>query len=89
MGNASCWALHMGLSSNFRYQALNGLDMVLQPVMPSSLFRVFTSVVRGLNNMAGGISFVMIAKALGVQKAADAAPPPPADAKAAKGKKKK
>ncbi len=28
VGNASCWALHMGLSSNFRYQALNGLDMV-------------------------------------------------------------
>lgn len=28
VGNASCWAMHMGLSSNFRYQALNGLDMV-------------------------------------------------------------
>jgi hypothetical protein len=28
VGNASCWALHMGLSSNLRYQMLNGLDMV-------------------------------------------------------------
>ena len=49
--------------------------------MPSSVFRIFTSVVRGANNMGGGISFVMIAKALGVQKAAEpAAPltPPPA-----------
>ena len=26
--NAATWALHMGLSSNLRYQALNGLDMV-------------------------------------------------------------
>lgn len=87
VGNASCWAMHMGLSSNLRYQALNGLDMVLQPIMPSSLFRVFTSIVRGLNNMAGGISFVMIAKALGVQKAAEA--PAPVDPKASKGEKKK
>lgn len=44
--------------------------------MPSTLFRLFTSVVRGLNNMVGGVSFVMIAKALGVQKAAEAAPEP-------------
>lgn len=28
LGNASCWALHMGLSANLRYQVLNGLDMV-------------------------------------------------------------
>ncbi len=28
VGNASCWALHMGMSSNLRYQMLNGLDMV-------------------------------------------------------------
>ncbi|KAL4452239.1 hypothetical protein ABPG75_007901 [Micractinium tetrahymenae] len=88
VGNASCWALHMGFSSNLRYQMLNGIDMILQPIMPSTLFRLFTSVVRGLNNMVGGVSFVMIAKALGVQKAAEAAPEPaaaPADSK----KKKK
>lgn len=79
----------MGFSSNLRYQALNGLDMVLQPVVPSSAFRLITSVIRGANNMAGGISFVMIAKALGVQKAAEAAPAAPVDAKADKKKKKK
>ena len=28
LGNASCWAFHMGLSSNLRYQTLNGIDMV-------------------------------------------------------------
>lgn len=57
--------------------------------MPSTLFRIFTSVVRGLNNMVGGVSFVMIAKALGVQKAADAAPEPvPVPAPADKKKRK-
>ncbi|KAI7842868.1 hypothetical protein COHA_003486 [Chlorella ohadii] len=91
VGNASCWALHMGLSSNFRYQALNGLDMVLQPVVPSGVFRILTSVIRGANNMIGGISFVMIAKALGVQKAGgaeEAAAPAPASTKDSKKKKK-
>lgn len=28
VANAGCWALHMGLSSNLRYQILNGFDMV-------------------------------------------------------------
>lgn len=136
LANASCWALHMGISSNLRYQMLNGLDMVragggsaaacwcgcasagagselacsicspgpvwlthaarplclpsplqvLQPRMPSGLFRLFTSVVRGVNNAIGGISFVVIAKVFGVQKAAEpAAEPAPAPAA---GKKK-
>jgi len=26
--NAGCWGTHMGISSNIRYQLLNGLDMV-------------------------------------------------------------
>jgi hypothetical protein len=48
--------------------------------MPSTAFRIFTSAVRGANNLVGGISFVAIAKALGVQKAAGT----PADTAAAK-----
>lgn len=28
LGNASCWALHMGISSNLRYQLLGGADGV-------------------------------------------------------------
>jgi hypothetical protein len=28
LGNASCWALHMGISSNLRYQVLGGVDGV-------------------------------------------------------------
>lgn len=81
VGNASCWALHMGVSSNLRYQLLNGMDMVLQPRMPSGAFRAFTSVVRGVNNAIGGISFVTIAKLFGVQKSAEPAPVPVVDPK--------
>lgn len=71
LANASCWALHMGVSSNLRYQMLNGLDMLLVPMMPSSAFRVVTSVVRSANNVVGGISFVTLAKLFGVQKSAE------------------
>lgn len=86
LANASCWALHMGVSSNLRYQLLNGMDMLLVPVLPNSVFRGITSVVRGLNNALGGISFVFLAKVLGVQKAAQ---PTPIAANNGGGKKKK
>jgi hypothetical protein len=89
LANASCWALHMGISSNLRYQMLNGMDMLIQPVVPQGTFRAITSVVRSANNVIGGMSFVMIAKVLGVQKSADSGA---AEADACcngKGKKKK
>jgi hypothetical protein len=59
---------------------------VVQPVLPSGAFRLLTSVVRGVNNAAGGMSFVLLAKLLGVQKAAVPAPPPEP---VGKGKKRK
>ena len=74
LANAGCWALHMGVSSNARYQVLNGLDMVIQPIMPQGAFRLVTSVVRSANNVVGGISFVTIAKVFGVQKSAETEP---------------
>jgi hypothetical protein len=89
LGNASCWALHMGFSSNLRYQVLNGMDMILQPRMSTGAFRLFTSVIRGANNAVGGVSFVMLAKLFGVQKAAEPAPPPPVDPKKSKRKGRK
>ena len=88
LANASCWAVHMGASSNFRYQVLNGMDMILQPMMPTGVFRLFTSVIRGANNAAGGISFVLLAKLLGVQKSADAFVVPAPVVVKGKGKKK-
>lgn len=87
LANASCWSLHMGLSSNFRYQVLNGLDMVLQPIMSPGVFRLFTSAIRGFNNALGGVSFVLLAKLFGVQKAAEVAPVPVETGKKSKKKK--
>lgn len=84
VGNASCWALHMGISSNLRYQMLNGMDMILQPMMPTGAFRLVTSLFRSVNNVIGGISFVFIAKMFGVQKAAE----PVVEEVSTKGKKK-
>lgn len=36
LGNAACWSLHMGISSNLRYQLLGGADTV------SALLKHFT-----------------------------------------------
>jgi hypothetical protein len=85
IGNAACWSLHMGLSSNLRYQALGGVDRALVKVMPTAAFRLYGAVIRAINNAVGGISFVVIARAFGVQKAAEA--PEPATAGKKGGKK--
>ena len=106
--NAGVWATHMGVSSNVRYQMLNGLDMVravspllghrdlaiigcllfasavttsdcllarsssqvMQSTMSPSTFRLLTSILRTVNNVLGGISFVVLAKVFGVQSSA-------------------
>ncbi|KAK9809718.1 hypothetical protein WJX73_009349 [Symbiochloris irregularis] len=67
--NAATWALHMGVSSNLRYQILNGLDMVLSKQLGPTGFRVVTSIMRTANNAVGGISFVTLARLTGVQAA--------------------
>ncbi|KAG2453851.1 hypothetical protein HYH02_002058 [Chlamydomonas schloesseri] len=70
--NAFTWAVHMGVSSNIRYQALGGLDAGLVKVMPVGLFRLYQAVIRGANNVVGGMSFATLARILGTQKAAAA-----------------
>jgi len=72
LANAGCWAAHMGVSSNLRYQALNGLDAALAPLLPPNVFRLWSVAVRCANNVAGGMSFVFLARLLGVQEAAAA-----------------
>lgn len=52
--NASTWALHMGLSSNARYQIINGLDMALSRSMSPELFRVVTTAIRTVRVLSGG-----------------------------------
>jgi Protein RETICULATA-related len=72
LANAGTWAAHMGVSSNLRYQALNGLDAALAPLLPPGVFRAWSVAIRTANNVAGGVSFVLLARALGVQQAAAA-----------------
>lgn len=66
--NALTWALHMGLSSNSRYQSLNGLEFALANKLPPSVFKTGVLVVRALNNVVGGSSFVALARITGSQK---------------------
>jgi len=72
--NASTWALHMGLSSNFRYQTLNGIEYLLAKGLPPFVFKTSVVVLRCLNNVLGGMSFVILARLTGSQKVD---PPPP------------
>jgi hypothetical protein len=53
----------------------------LVKLVPQAAFRLYSILVRALNNVVGGVTFVIIARMFGVQKAA-APPPAPATAKA-------
>lgn len=66
--NAGTWALHMGISSNLRYQTLNGVEFLLGNVMPPPVFKVSVIALRCMNNVLGGMSFVMLARLTGAQK---------------------
>lgn len=66
--NASTWALQLGLSSNSRYQALNGLEFAMEKAMNAAIFRGLVFTLRCLNNVLGGMSFVMMARLTGAQQ---------------------
>ncbi|XP_022156248.1 protein RETICULATA-RELATED 3, chloroplastic [Momordica charantia] len=65
--NALTWAIHMGVSSNLRYQTLNGVEFVLAKGLPPLAFKSSVVVLRCLNNVLGGVSFVILARATGSQ----------------------
>ncbi|KAL8526407.1 hypothetical protein ACS0TY_015566 [Phlomoides rotata] len=65
--NAATWALHMGVSSNLRYQTLNGIEYLLDKGLPPFLFKTSVVVLRCLNNVLGGMSFVVLARLTGSQ----------------------
>ncbi|KAL3358739.1 hypothetical protein AABB24_015708 [Solanum stoloniferum] len=65
--NAATWATHMGVSSNLRYQTLNGIEFLLDKALPPVVFKTFVVVLRCLNNVLGGMSFVMLARLTGSQ----------------------
>ncbi|KAL3642900.1 Protein RETICULATA-RELATED 3, chloroplastic [Castilleja foliolosa] len=65
--NAMTWAIHMGLSSNFRYQTLNGIEYLLAKGFPPFLFKTSVVFLRCVNNILGGVSFVVLARLTGSQ----------------------
>ncbi|RAL52005.1 hypothetical protein DM860_016503 [Cuscuta australis] len=65
--NAATWAIHMGVSSNLRYQTLNGIEFVLAKGVPPLVFKSSVIVLRCLNNVLGGMSFVVLARMTGSQ----------------------
>lgn len=67
--NALTWAGHMGLSSNARYQTLNGLEFALAGILNPTAFKSSVFVLRGLNNVLGGMTFVLLARKTGSQSA--------------------
>jgi hypothetical protein len=46
---------------------------ILVKVLPMTLFRVYSAAIRAFNNIIGGMSFVVMARVLGVQKAPEVA----------------
>ncbi|GMH23121.1 hypothetical protein Nepgr_024964 [Nepenthes gracilis] len=65
--NALTWALHMGISSNLRYQTLNGIEFLLAKSAPPIVFKSSVVILRCLNNVLGGVSFVVLARLTGSQ----------------------
>ena len=55
-------------AAQFRDGPLHIPLQVLQPKMSAMPFRVLTSLVRTGNNILGGVSFVLLAKVMGVQQ---------------------
>ncbi|PKA50521.1 hypothetical protein AXF42_Ash013736 [Apostasia shenzhenica] len=66
--NAVTWAIQLGVSSNIRYQTLNGLEFLMARALPPTGFKLSVVTLRCLNNVLGGMSFVVLARMTGSQK---------------------
>ncbi|KAI3995341.1 hypothetical protein MKX01_032143 [Papaver californicum] len=55
-------------NSNFRYQTLNGIEFLLAKGLPPVVFKGSVVVLRCMNNVLGGVSFVTLARLTGSQK---------------------
>ncbi|ESQ49209.1 hypothetical protein EUTSA_v10021063mg [Eutrema salsugineum] len=65
--NSLTWATHMGVSANVRYQTLNGVEFLLAKALPPMVFKTGVVVLRCVNNVVGGMSFVVLARMTGSQ----------------------
>ncbi|KAJ7950145.1 Protein RETICULATA-RELATED 3, chloroplastic [Quillaja saponaria] len=72
--NAVTWAIHMGVSSNLRYQTLNGVEFLLAKGLPPLAFKSSVVVLRCLNNILGGMTFVLLARLTGSQSVGEEKP---------------
>ncbi|ONK55372.1 uncharacterized protein A4U43_UnF4080 [Asparagus officinalis] len=54
--------------SNLRYQTLNAVEFLMAKAMPVGVFKATVVVLRCLNNVAGGMSFVLLGRLMGSQK---------------------
>eukprot|EP00287_Rhodomonas_sp_CCMP768_P017287 CAMPEP_0202816580 /NCGR_PEP_ID=MMETSP1389-20130828/7032_1 /ASSEMBLY_ACC=CAM_ASM_000865 /TAXON_ID=302021 /ORGANISM="Rhodomonas sp., Strain CCMP768" /LENGTH=378 /DNA_ID=CAMNT_0049488647 /DNA_START=26 /DNA_END=1162 /DNA_ORIENTATION=+ len=73
LANSLGWASFMFVSTNPRYQFVNGIEQVMYKVVPPSVGRVGSLVLRTGNNVVGGATWVMWARYIGLQKKAEAA----------------
>ncbi|KAF8059950.1 hypothetical protein N665_1223s0008 [Sinapis alba] len=65
--NSLTWAAHMGVSANVRYQTLNGAEFLMEKGLPPLVFKTGVVALRVVNNLLGGMSFVMLARMTGSQ----------------------
>ncbi|CAN6894646.1 unnamed protein product [Brassica oleracea] len=65
--NSLTWAAHMGLSANVRYQTLNGVEFLMERGLPPLVFKTGVVALRVVNNLLGGMSFVVLARLTGSQ----------------------
>ncbi|MFS7979651.1 hypothetical protein Hanom_Chr10g00930251 [Helianthus anomalus] len=66
---ATRFGIHMGISSNLRYQSLNGIEFMLAKGLPPLLFKTSVFGLRLVNNLLDGMTFVMLARLTGSQSA--------------------
>ncbi|PKA50520.1 hypothetical protein AXF42_Ash013735 [Apostasia shenzhenica] len=66
--NAVTWAIQMGVSTNIRYQTVNGVEFLMERSLPSTVFKFTVLTLRCLNNVVGGMSLVVLARMTGSQK---------------------
>lgn len=66
--NSAAWAGFMMVSSSPRYQALAGVERLLFSYTPETIAKIGSASLRTGNNILGGATWVMWAKAIGLQK---------------------
>ena len=63
----ACGALHMGISSNTRYQLVNGVERLAYDVAPTNVAKLISVSVRMGNNFLGARLWMRVAVLTGLQ----------------------